>query len=820
MAFRGVLEYVEHDMLREDASESIASSTSKADRLKQLNDKLQATIDLMKKAQQEAKYEIVLSHYAPPWYKPIVRSLDRMAAHMFGLALTVQRANKIILEQRLDAQLGPRSKQKAKYMQHENDILEYERMNIHEENMTIERGTHVPVISPAPSLHRLEYKHISRLQASIQPAMKHFIQCCTDSLNDIQEKLASHKAIPRQFRQQKKHDGSSQSSNLSASTIRDNASTRTVDASGDMEPKAGNLAEVSLTESLVMLQSNADETFRAEYELTAPSEDHFLVYTLLYTLIAFGKELIAMEEETDLLFQRRRHTWPRIFFPGVQLRKWLLRASDYSKGIQTEDERAVLGQQEFQDRTQRMHEDEAIQGQAGSSSNVEHEKDWGENEPLIPLQNAPGRHFWNKWFSVLNNWIEYGPTRYAIKFTVTMELLAFMAWLPIDGVNDLYNVSEVDLCDTNGLTRLVLSKNNHGQWALLSAMVVSNFTVGATAVQCMYRVVATIIGAVCGYIALLAAHRNENPYVLAVMILIFQVPMWYILLGTKYPRIGFISLLTMGVICSTDYTDMYGEDLFDPVWKRTLTAVLAIIVVMLVDQFVFPVWARKSMRKSLSDLLIDTGIQFSKVASLACQANTQTPRFKETHKNVVQSAKLLQKQYALAHQMLNLAGSEPRLTKGPFPAHIYQEIFEYEKKILYWIQHTFEAQDQISPAVRKRIMLPMTAYRKEMAAAVHLYLFTLAGSLRTKSALPAALPSAEIARRTLQSRQLQLWREHYQSISAEDSHPTLNQMYWNTFASGSVEIIMLQEAIGALVIKLMGQHYYLTAAKDWTKIQA
>ncbi|KAI9495674.1 hypothetical protein BDB00DRAFT_870221 [Zychaea mexicana] len=33
--------------------------------------KLQSTIKAMRKAQREAKYEIVIAYYAPAWYKPL-----------------------------------------------------------------------------------------------------------------------------------------------------------------------------------------------------------------------------------------------------------------------------------------------------------------------------------------------------------------------------------------------------------------------------------------------------------------------------------------------------------------------------------------------------------------------------------------------------------------------------------------------------------------------------------------------------------------------------------------------------------------------------
>jgi hypothetical protein len=182
--------------------------------------------------------------------------------------------------------------------------------------------------------------------------------------------------------------------------------------------------------------------------------------------------------------------------------------------------------------------------------------------------------------------------------------------------------------------------------------------------------------------------------------------------------------------------------------------------------------------------------------------------------------------------MLALAQMEPRITKDAFPIEVYRQILDHEKHILYWIEHLLITQAFISTDVRKKIMNPMNPYRKELAAAVHLHLFTLAGSLRTKSSLPASLPSAEIARKILQQRQAVLWHENFEElcqltndgeqstrnedfIKKREESGAENQIYWQTYAAGSIEVIVEQEIMSELVAKLMGQHVFKAATKDW-----
>lgn len=222
-------------------------------------------------------------------------------------------------------------------------------------------------------------------------------------------------------------------------------------------------------------------------------------------------------------------------------------------------------------------------------------------------------------------------------------------------------------------------------------MVVSNFTIGATLLQSMFRIVATIIGALWGYIALLAAHRT-NPYILSVMVLVFAGPFWFIFLGSKYPRIGFISLLTLVVIVNTGHSDMYGETTFEIVWKRTVTAIIAVLVVMFVNYLMWPIWAREEMRKQLALLLMDTGIYYFQVASLACHNDTQSRRWQTTFKETEMASKSLRKRLDTVTELLAMSASEPRLTKSSFPRGVYSSILDHERNILFWISHMKRSQ--------------------------------------------------------------------------------------------------------------------------------
>ncbi|KAI8353382.1 aluminum activated malate transporter-domain-containing protein [Blakeslea trispora] len=833
-SIKTVLSFVHKDLLKNDDSNLITGDIPASTKLQNLNNKLQKDIASMREARKDAKYEIVISYYAPKYYKPLSQSLSALSHHLLGFSLAIKREVRIMAEKKVEAHLRNNSNNRSP-AENNPDVACSTTLsssqssgftsatNVNQSSLSIPGTWHGDTL-----LQGREYKSIGRLQSIIQPSLKIFLSACIEVLDQIEHELIDNKAITV--------------SNRPVQT-RSNHSRATTDLS-----KA--LQDFKKTEILI----------KQEYDVqdTAPSEDHCLIFTIIYTLVEFGKELIILQNCANRLVSQSNQgkgLIHRVHLSRVSWTQWLSRETNQidsqdlchqlsisnkevdlnhsQQNRDTSNESSISINQSITD----SHDDAGTQkwSKAPEESQVmlkrkasqiasrienvssltgtgfEEEKDqmdfydqldfYQENE-TTPLQQAAGKQFWKKSLYRLNKWLQYGPTRYAFKFTIAAMLLSLMAFLPIPGVNKLYN-------------------DNHGQWALLSAMVVINYTVGSTAWQCLYRVIATVVGGVAGYICLLAANRNQNPYVLAIMILIFQIPMWYLLLGSKYPRIGFISVLTLAVICSSSYTNMLNESIFEPIWKRTVTAILAIIVVMIVDQLVWPVWARKELRKRLSDLLIATGIQYFRVASLVCQEDIESHRYRTTLNECEVNQKALLREMHLVQEMLRLSSDEPRLTKGPFPLKEYGSILEHERNILYWTQHNQRAQSFITKEVRQAIMIPMNSYRKEMATSVHLYLFTLACSLRTKSSLPASLPSAEVARRMLQQKQTLGWKRNYKQlrkqsyVSLLEQKSAEDQMYWHTYAAGSTEVVVEQEAMGEAVMSIMGQHVFKAATRDW-----
>ncbi|KAI9284158.1 hypothetical protein BC943DRAFT_85858 [Umbelopsis sp. AD052] len=795
---RLVLSSIENEFMLEEVAENTSSDITA---MKKAKVKLQADMSSLRKAASEAKYELIVSHFSASWFKSTTESLEKMASILASTTLAVEQERKVVLTSKIASQLGA-ARSNDRHLGVPATVLTIDSEDsLREQHLRRRRSaasreylTHPN--SPYSTVQRIDYKLLPVIQQSISPHVNTFLSICCKCFCAIQYRLTKAKIFTSHAELMNYIDDDQFLSSCTSNDLQDLMSTA--------------LDEFKKVEAII--QDGIDK------HNTHPREEHYLVYTLVFTLLECGHEILKLDRYTKELVSKRTK-YPRIWIPKVTFKKLLTKTSRLTKGSTSPATQAIMENQDIvvlpdmRRTASRMRQDP-------ETVNTEKDDDMDDVESVyeVPLQNAPGRYWWNRAMLSITRWFQYGPTQYAMKFAISMTILALPAWLPVPGLNAWYN-------------------QNHGQWALLSGMVISNFTIGSTLVQSFYRTVATVIGAVWGFIALLAAHQT-NPYVLAVMVLIFALPFWFVFLGSKYPRIGLISLLTLVVVVNTGYSDPYNESTFEVVWKRTVTAIIAVFVVMVVNYLFWPMWAREEMRKQLALLIMDTGIYYFQVASLACHDNTTSKRWQITYDETEKASKNLQKRLDTVGELFGLSASEPRLTKAPFPRDIYASIIDHERNILFWISHMKRSQVFISEGIRDKIMTQINPYRREMAAAVHLYLFTLAGSLRNKNALPASLPSAEVARQHLQEHLADIWLQvqkgevlsrdavEEEDISNTRSKPIISgalpygesQMYWQSYAAGPVQVVVEQETMGELIIKLMGQHVFRVAEKDWARM--
>lgn len=428
----------------------VFSDLSASKKLRQTIQTLDGDISKMQSSRKEAQYEIVVSHYCPMWYKSLAKTLEGLSQNLYGFSLAVEREGQVILCQKVNEQLSLQRNSNASKEEEQSLRLRKQQIEKNRETV-INKGDDLMAVLTSTRIaagdikvsRRIEYKLISRLQSSVQPEIKKFIQICTKVILYIRHRLEDNGAIS------KGETGMHTCPNH----------THRLDLQEAME---------SLKEAKIILQK--------EYEArrAVPTEDHFLIYTILFSLTQFGNNLAELEQEADQLIARKTTgRYPRVFFPRVaSFRKWLGKASESVKGARNPAEQVLFNQQNSLQREEIRSENNSVspassttagpgyeneeQGRNSSSTKSamygandaiekrsSEDSDWTNDQQTTPLQNAPGSHIWNRWLHSFSEWFLTDPVRYAIKFAVTMELLALMAWLPIPGVNALYNVSDI-----------------------------------------------------------------------------------------------------------------------------------------------------------------------------------------------------------------------------------------------------------------------------------------------------------------------------------------------------------------------------------------
>ena len=106
-------------------------------------------------------------------------------------------------------------------------------------------------------------------------------------------------------------------------------------------------------------------------------------------------------------------------------------------------------------------------------------------------------------------------------------------------------------------------------WAALQLVLITEVSIGNSVRTFVVRAIGTTLGCLWGWAAWEA--RKGNAIVCAVMICIGIIPSAYVQLGTKYPKAGMVSIISMAVVAlSTELVTVPGElsifSLFGVIW--------------------------------------------------------------------------------------------------------------------------------------------------------------------------------------------------------------------------------------------------------------
>lgn len=211
-----------------------------------------------------------------------------------------------------------------------------------------------------------------------------------------------------------------------------------------------------------------------------------------------------------------------------------------------------------------------------------------------------------------------------------------------------------------------------GLWAALQLILVTEVSIGTSVMTFILRGIGTTLGCLWGWAAVEA--HSGNRVVCTAMIAIGCIPCCYVQLGTKYPKAGMVTIVSICVVAlSTELRTVPGTPT-ENFLKRWIAFSIGGVVALLVEVMLLPVKARTRLVESIASSLhhitemekyiaygIDSGVKVEFIGG-------QTREF-EKARSKANSA------LTAAETFLPFCSTEPRL-KGSFEplALIYTEV--------------------------------------------------------------------------------------------------------------------------------------------------
>ncbi|KAI7823255.1 hypothetical protein BC939DRAFT_168019 [Gamsiella multidivaricata] len=154
---------------------------------------------------------------------------------------------------------------------------------------------------------------------------------------------------------------------------------------------------------------------------------------------------------------------------------------------------------------------------------------------------------------------------------------------------------------------------DRGQWAMITVMAVLSPTVGATFSVCAMRIAGTLIGTLWALLTFLALPKN--PYVICAMMLVIAFAGVFLILESAHPKLGIIMLLSYSSITFIMYEGHTTETIYQVCYKRAITVIIGIIISVIMNSLLWPILARRELRKEIAILIGRQGVLFAELVN-------------------------------------------------------------------------------------------------------------------------------------------------------------------------------------------------------------
>ncbi|CUS15498.1 unnamed protein product [Tuber aestivum] len=306
----------------------------------------------------------------------------------------------------------------------------------------------------------------------------------------------------------------------------------------------------------------------------------------------------------------------------------------------------------------------------------------------------------------------------------------------------------------------------HGEWGLVSYMIVMSMTLGQTNNSGKARVLGTFLGSILALFAWFVF--STNPYTLSLFGWAVSIPCFWVILTWKQATFGRFILLTYNLSVLYAYSLATsstggGDDDDDEggtspiitniVLHRSAAVTAGVLWGVFINFAIWPTSARNKLRHGLGVLWLRMALiwRHDPLLSLLEPTTTANPDHHNGHSQ--KKYMNITEEHALQSALLRLgrltdsAPHEFRL-KGPFPASDYKNLIVASQAMLdaFHGMAVMIAKDPRANRREAEILAHTRREREDLCARISHLFYVLAGSMKLGFPLPGSLPKTDRAR--------------------------------------------------------------------------
>ena len=247
--------------------------------------------------------------------------------------------------------------------------------------------------------------------------------------------------------------------------------------------------------------------------------------------------------------------------------------------------------------------------------------------------------------------------------------------------------------------------------------------------------VGTLLGAVLSLLLWLIAGGNNYVQILAIAIA--SSPLFHLQQNAgQYAAFAPQALLTLDVVLLGKFNDAT-QDLYQLALDRTVSVLIGVFVAVIFGRYAWPLLARRELRKTVSYVLHNIGVLYSKIAIEFLVPEAESKKYTEDFDQLMS---YIQLSLVVMEDFNNAACFEPSLRRR-HPYNEYASVIQSLNAILNRLIVIRQLSKGIRDEIQNDILRQLDKPRAEAMKAVILTFRILEGSFHSKVPVPAFLPN-------------------------------------------------------------------------------